>query len=649
MVAIHKLKGNRQVFRNQLIHLVGNGLLLLASGLMVEHIAYFALLTLDVGVLRPLTTKHANHDLIEQMLRRMGWRKLLFVMSVQLVSLVLHLNTEFKDSTRIRWKVHLHHTVFLQVECGALIGQQIDGLHITLRHLEIIEGMARNGYSHMVGLLREVDNHKDYLFVLFSQERIMTTRIEALRLRIDVHEVEEIALAESPLAIGHAQHPLIDGLQALLLLGKKAAIVVAPTKRVDTPVIENRGATVAAREALGIHATLAKLLTGIHHERVAAHQSRNHHARNGLTTIATEEIAGYALLIVVLEEVEHVFLDVGNVLPVIGDAACRTAVANDVAHTIVHAHLVVKVIEPRAHIGAILLCVIHLANEHHLRMAPLHDAGGIAPKLMGHHLRHVAPETIDVLRSPIEQDVGHLGPRAWNRIVVIATTSGVAIVHAIVELHGLVPIAYTWPIVETVVTGALGGILHIRLLAFRRRNRAHERLPRTVIEIVTRGEMHVHIILLAQVGHTSRTADRVIFARHMVGNEVDNDLHAHIMDACHELLKLLHAIVHINRDVGVNVVIVSNSVGRSRQSFHNGGMLTRYPILAVVCCSGVANNTREPHMGKSHVMNTPQMEGIQIIHLPHPILQQRTIGLTRLVLIAKEAGKKLIYDNFLIH
>ena len=56
----------------------------------------------------------------------------------------------------------------------------------------------------------------------------------------------------------------------------------------------------------------------------------------------------------------------------------------------------------------------------------------------------------------------------------------------------------------------------------------------------------------------------------------------------------------------------------------------------------MANNAREPHMREPHVVNTIEHGRSDVVHLPHSILFQRSMGHAGHVLIAKKASKDLI-------
>ena len=89
---------------------------------------------------------------------------------------------------------------------------------------------------------------------------------------------------------------------------------------VEAPIVEDGRATVASAKALLVHATLAKLLAEVDHHRTRADGSGDDHRGDTRLGAASEEVGGDALLVVVLEEGEHVRADVVDGLPAFRDA-----------------------------------------------------------------------------------------------------------------------------------------------------------------------------------------------------------------------------------------------------------------------------------------------------------------------------------------
>ena len=84
-VAGDELEGDGQILVDELVHAALDLLLFLARGLVVEVEAHLALLPIDMGIVRALAAEDSDHRLVQQMLRRMCWRKLLFVMLVEYI------------------------------------------------------------------------------------------------------------------------------------------------------------------------------------------------------------------------------------------------------------------------------------------------------------------------------------------------------------------------------------------------------------------------------------------------------------------------------------------------------------------------------------------------------------------------------------
>ena len=55
----------------------------------------------------------------------------------------------------------------------------------------------------------------------------------------------------------------------------------------------------------------------------------------------------------------------------------------------------------------------------------------------------------------------------------------------------------------------------------------------------------------------------MIAAGGVIGHKVDNHLHAGVVGAGHESLKLSHTVVDVDGNIGVHVIIVLDGVGRA--------------------------------------------------------------------------------------
>ena len=110
---------------------------------------------------------------------------------------------------------------------------------------------------------------------------------------------------------------------------------------------------------------------------------------------------------------------------------------------------------------AVEIRIIHLANKLHPRKLVLHLAQCPVPELHRHHLCHVTAESINALGSPEAQDLQHLMPCVGHRGEVFHSAG--AVIDAIVELDGLIPVITVGLRTETVVASGLCGHLVVRL------------------------------------------------------------------------------------------------------------------------------------------------------------------------------------------
>ena len=340
--------------------------------------------------------------------------------------------------------------------------------------------------------------------------------------------------------------------------------------------------------------------------------------------------------------------NVVRLLPGAADVVRRAMAADDVAHDIIHPHLVIEVVEAVGDVVAVLAGVVDLADKHDMLVLLLHLAGGPSPEGGRHHLGHVAAEGVDALGSPEHQDVEHLLPCRGNRVKV-AYTAGI-VVYAVVQLHGLVPVVLAWSVVEAVVARGLGRLLSIRFhLALIEVEVRSEALPGTVVEVVLRVEAILRVVTFAEVLDARRLTDTVILTCHMVGHEVDDDLQSRLMTTLHQLLKLLHTLCDVDGQVGVDVVVVGDGIGRAGLSLHDGRMVARNAVGRIVCLRSVAYDAGIPNMTHAHGTESFQYRGREVVQFSTTVLFYAAVLLSVYAAITIETGKYLIDDYFLFH
>ena len=232
---------------------------------------------------------------------------------------------------------------------------------------------------------------------------------------------------------------------------------------------------------------------------------------------------------------------------------------------------------------------------------------------------------------------------------MIAPPTGITIVDTVVEFHRLVPVVLTRCSIKLVIACTLCRILHIRLFTFCRSHGTDEGSPRTIIKVVLWIEVLACIVVGTKISHAFRQIDAMIFARYMVRHKVNDDLHSGQMRTINKLLKLHHSVRHIDGYIRINVVIIRDGIRRACLTLDYTRMLARNAILRVVGCCSMPDNTRIPHMRKTHIVDLTQAHYIEIVHLPHSILGKRTILLASRITIAEKTSEDLIYQYFSIH
>ena len=279
------------------------------------------------------------------------------------------------------------------------------------------------------------------------------------------------------------------------------------------------------------------------------------------------------------------------------------------------------------------------------RVFLLHPLRGIGPEFGGHHLCHVAAESVHAFLGPEEQDVCHLQPcRGHGGEVGLAAG---AIVHAVVQLHRLVPVVARGPGIEVVVARHLGRRFLVgNVRAMLRVETRVETLAGNVVEIVVGVEGLCRVVVSAEVPHPFGAGIAGILPRHVVRHEVDDHFQPRLVRAAHEVLKLLHAVRHVGGEVGVDVVIVLDGVGRARAAFHHGGVVGADAVGLVAGLGGVLEQAREPHVREAEVCNALQLRRREVVQLAATIFPERARGHVRGILVRIEPRENLVDEGF---
>ena len=130
-----------------------------------------------------------------------------------------------------------------------------------------------------------------------------------------------------------------------------------------------------------------------------------------------------------------------------------------------------------------------------------------------------------------------------------------------------------------------------------------ECLSGDVIEVVLRVESLALVVVFTQVFHSGRFGVRIILTGHVIGHKVHDETQSGLVCAAHEGFKFSHAVFGTYSQVGVDVVIVFDGIGRTGTAFDDVGIVAAYAIGRIVRLGGVFKQARVPNMGEAVVVD----------------------------------------------
>lgn len=329
----------------------------------------------------------------------------------------------------------------------------------------------------------------------------------------------------------------------------------------------------------------------------------------------------------IFEKVEHMGLYAFDCLPTVGDGGRGVVGTLYAAQGVVEIHLVIEVVKTAGEDEvAIEMHVINLGDKPDVGIAVLDIGYGPLPELERHHKHHVTPEGVNAFRCPEAEYVEHLEPGVGYGVVVTAAVERVA---AIVELHGLIPVVDAREGREAVIARSFGRKFDVGLLAGAQVDGGGEKLAGDVIIIVGGREKHVGVIVRAEILDTGGSGVGVIAAGGVVGHKVDDYLHAGVVSAGHESLKLGHTVVDIDSNIGVHVIIVLDSVRRAGLTLDHVGIVGRRDALvAIIGLGGVLYDACIPHGRHAEFLDAGEHAVGDVVHLARAVLREGAVGHT---------------------
>ena len=153
------------------------------------------------------------------------------------------------------------------------------------------------------------------------------------------------------------------------------------------------------------------------------------------------------------------------------------------------------------------------------------------------------------------------------------------------------------------------------------------------------GKVHRRVVVLAKISLVLGLANRLILPRNVVRHEVDHHFHIVRVCATDQRLKFFHPTFDFDRQIGIDIVIISNGIGRSCPTLHHLRMLARNAESRVIGLCGVANNARQPNVRRAETADATKRGGIEVVELSTAIFLDATVVFPRRILVAEPSRK----------
>ena len=139
------------------------------------------------------------------------------------------------------------------------------------------------------------------------------------------------------------------------------------------------------------------------------------------------------------------------------------------------------------------------------------------------------------------------------------------------------------------------------------------------------------------------------FSQQIIDHIAQNELYSRMVQISDESDELFHSPLHVDRQIGIHVIIVSDGVWRTRLSLDHHRRLPGDAGRRIVGRGGMADDACQPYMGDTHLLDTGNGGLIKVIHFSASILMDVSIDHRMGLSVAKQPRENLIYDRFLAH
>ena len=135
----------------------------------------------------------------------------------------------------------------------------------------------------------------------------------------------------------------------------------------------------------------------------------------------------------------------------------------------------------------------------------------------------------------------------------------------------------------------------------------------------------------------------------MVGDKVHQDLQPCLVGTLDEGVQLCLSRVGIFGEVGVDVVVVLDGIGRASLPLHRVGVVGADTLGAVVGLRGVLQQADIPDVSCSEAADIGEGFWREVTELPRAVLGECAMGLAGRILIPPESSEGGVDDDLLLH
>ena len=153
------------------------------------------------------------------------------------------------------------------------------------------------------------------------------------------------------------------------------------------------------------------------------------------------------------------------------------------------------------------------------------------------------------------------------------------------------------------------------------------------------GKVHRRVVVLTEIALVLGLANRLILPCNVVRHKVDHHFHIVRVCATNKRLKFFHPTLDIDRQIGIDIVVIGDGIGRPCPTLHHLRMLARNAESRVIGLCGMANDARQPKVRCAEAADATKRGGIEVVELSTAIFLDATVVFPRRVLVAEPSRK----------